>query len=58
MPCVQYFAYIEIMAYEHQSLWREYEKVAEVFGNFAMQEITALTSIYPVFRELFNRQAA
>ncbi len=58
MPCVQYYAYIEIMAYEHQSLWREYEKVAHAYTNFAMQEITSLTSIYPVFRELFNKQAA
>jgi len=56
LPCVQYFAYVEITAYEHQSLWREYEKVKEVFPNFAMQDIAGLTSIYPVFRELFSKQ--
>jgi len=56
LPCVQYFAYVEITAYEHQSLWREYEKVKEAFPNFAIQDIAGLTSIYPVFRELFSKQ--
>jgi uncharacterized sporulation protein YeaH/YhbH (DUF444 family) len=55
MPCLQYFAYVEITAYEHQSLWREYEKVREMFPNFALQDIAGLTSIYPVFRELFKK---
>ena len=58
MPCLQYFAYVEITAYEHQSLWREYEKVRDIFSNFAMQDIAGLTSIYPVFRELFTKHAA
>jgi len=58
MPCLQYFAYVEITAYEHQSLWREYEKVKEVYNNFAIQDIAGLTSIYPVFRELFKKHAA
>lgn len=58
MPCLQYFAYVEITAYEHQSLWREYEKVKQSFSNFAMQDIAGLTSIYPVFRELFTKNAA
>ncbi|WP_455223465.1 YeaH/YhbH family protein [Kaarinaea lacus] len=58
LPCLQYYAYVEITAYEHQSLWREYEKVKEVFPNFAIQDIAGLTSIYPVFRELFKKHAA
>ncbi|WP_455218831.1 YeaH/YhbH family protein, partial [Kaarinaea lacus] len=58
MPCLQYYAYVEITAYEHQSLWREYEKVREYFGNFAIQDIAGLTSIYPVFRELFKKHEA
>jgi len=58
MPCLQYYAYVEITAYEHQSLWREYEKVKEFFPNFAIQDIAGLTSIYPVFRELFKKHAA
>ncbi|MEN8131523.1 MAG: YeaH/YhbH family protein [Pseudomonadota bacterium] len=56
LPYVQYFAYIEITPDRHQTLWREYEKVQSVFGNFAMQEIDALVNIYPVFRELFRKQ--
>ena len=55
MPCLQYYAYVEITAYEHQSLWREYEKVRQAYSNFAMQDIAGLTSIYPVFRELFAK---
>jgi len=58
MPCVQYYAYVEITAYEHQSLWREYEKVKTSFNNFAIQDIAGLPSIYPVFRELFKKQLA
>ena len=56
MPCVQYFAYVEITAHEHQSLWREYERIKEIFPNFAIQDIDDINSIYPVFRELFNKQ--
>ena len=58
MPCLQYYAYVEITAYEHQSLWREYEKIKEHFDNFAIQDIAGLTSIYPVFRELFKKHEA
>lgn len=58
MPCLQYFAYVEITADEHQSLWREYETVAARHEHFAMQQISGLTSIYPVFRELFKKQSA
>ena len=56
MPCLQYYAYVEITAYEHQSLWYEYEKVKANYANFAIQDIAGLTSIYPVFRELFSKQ--
>ncbi|WP_455210064.1 YeaH/YhbH family protein [Kaarinaea lacus] len=56
MPCLQYYAYVEITAYEHQSLWYEYEKVKAHYDNFSMQDIAGLTSIYPVFRELFSKQ--
>lgn len=56
MPCLQYYAYIEITQDEHQSLWREYLKVKEMYENFAMQRITGPADIYPVFRELFKKQ--
>lgn len=56
MPCLQYYAYIEITQDDHQSLWREYLKIQDRFQNFAMQRITAPADIYPVFRELFKKQ--
>lgn len=56
MPYVQYFAYVEIMPRHHQSLWDEYTVVKKVFPNFAMQHITHMEEIYPIFRELFKRQ--
>jgi len=58
MPCLQYFAYVEIEAKQPQNLWREYEQVDEAFGNFAMQRIHDLPDIYPVFRQLFKKQQA
>lgn len=57
MPYVQYFAYIEILPRDHQSLWEEYLQVKNVYPNFAMQHITNMKEIYPVFRDLFKRQA-
>jgi uncharacterized sporulation protein YeaH/YhbH (DUF444 family) len=56
MPKVQYFAYIEIMPRHHQSLWEEYEQIKAAFPNFAMQNISTLQDIYPVFRDLFKKQ--
>jgi len=58
MPQVRYFSYIEITNRAHQTLWREYEKVAEEYSQFALQHIRQLEDIYPVFRELFKKQAA
>ncbi|MEN6587891.1 MAG: YeaH/YhbH family protein [Sulfuricella sp.] len=56
MPYVQYFAYIEITADHHQSLWMEYQNVQAAYDNFAMQQIETPADIYPVFRELFKRR--
>ena len=56
LPFVQYFAYVEITPDKHQTLWREYEQVLGSTDNFAMQEIDGVSSIYPVFRELFRKQ--
>ena len=58
MPCLQYFAYVEIAANTHQSLWREYERVQGLYDNFSMETIADAQDIYPVFRELFRKQAA
>ncbi len=58
MPFVRYYSYIEITSRAHQSLWREYEGIAEDHPEFAMQHIRKVEDIYPVFRELFKKQAA
>jgi uncharacterized protein len=58
MPCVQYYAYIEISEHEEQRLWQQYMRVKETHRNFAMQRISGPEDIFPVFRELFQRQPA
>lgn len=57
LPYVQYYAYIEITPHEHQMLWHELAKLTEPFQDeFAMQQITDASEIYPVFRKLFQRK--
>ncbi|ODP98070.1 MULTISPECIES: YeaH/YhbH family protein [Salinivibrio] len=56
LPVSRYYAYIEITRRAHQTLWREYEALAESHDNFAMQNIRSAEDIFPVFRELFKRQ--
>lgn len=56
LPLIRYYAYIEITTRNHQSLWREYEKLSTENAHFAMQHITQVADIYPVFRELFKKQ--
>ena len=56
MPCLQYYAYVEIRADRQQNLWHEYESVKAMYRNFAMQEIDEPANIYPVFRELFKKK--
>ncbi|MFE8730554.1 DUF444 family protein, partial [Aeromonas hydrophila] len=55
---VRYYSYIEITTRAHQTLWHEYESVASQFPHFAMEHIRKVEDIYPVFRELFKKQAA
>ncbi|PKO40794.1 MAG: hypothetical protein CVU30_15550 [Betaproteobacteria bacterium HGW-Betaproteobacteria-3] len=54
LPLSRYFAYVQV-ADEDQNLWEEYAKVKEEHANFAMQKITGVADIYPVFRELFKK---
>jgi len=58
MPCLQYYAYVEIAAENPQNLWLEYEQVNAACENFVMQRIKTQSDIYPVFRELFKKQPA
>jgi uncharacterized sporulation protein YeaH/YhbH (DUF444 family) len=56
MRTVQYYAYVEITQDAPQNLWQEYQQIPEHHSHFAMQRITSLSDIYPVFRELFKKQ--
>ncbi|MCF7362728.1 hypothetical protein C1N32_04755 [Vibrio diazotrophicus] len=58
LPYCQYYAYIEITRRSHQTLWHEYEKLQPAFGNFAMKNIRSVEDIFPVFRELFQKETA
>ena len=57
LPLVRYYSYIEITNRSHQTLWREYESLQQHFDNMAVQHIRQADDIYPVFRELFKKQA-
>jgi uncharacterized sporulation protein YeaH/YhbH (DUF444 family) len=57
LPTVRYFSYIEITHRSHQTLWHEYERLQQSFDNIALQHIKEAADIYPVFRELFRKQA-
>lgn len=58
LPSCQYYAYIEITQRSHQTLWHEYEKLESDFDNFAMKNIQGVDDIFPVFRELFQKEHA
>ncbi|EMY6578397.1 YeaH/YhbH family protein [Vibrio alginolyticus] len=58
LPNCQYYSYIEITRRSHQTLWHEYEKLTEEFPNFAMKNIRSVEDIFPVFRELFQKETA
>jgi uncharacterized sporulation protein YeaH/YhbH (DUF444 family) len=57
LPLIRYYAYIEITDRQHQSLWHEYEKLTSIYDNFVLKQIETPEDIYPVFCELFKRQA-
>jgi uncharacterized sporulation protein YeaH/YhbH (DUF444 family) len=57
----RYFAYIEIPDTgdeRNSSLWAEYESLTQDNRNFAMRRVSARDEIYPVFRDLFKKEAA
>jgi uncharacterized sporulation protein YeaH/YhbH (DUF444 family) len=55
LPRIRYFAYIQVVP-EEQSLWTEYQTLEGSHGQFAMKKVTSIAEIYPVFRELFEKQ--
>lgn len=57
LPLLQYYCYIEITDRGPQELWQYYEKLAETYPDaFAMRSIEDYSDIYPIFRELFQRE--
>lgn len=57
LPLLQYYCYIEITDRGPQELWQYYEKLAEAYPDaFAMRGIEDYADIYPIFRELFQRE--
>ncbi|MDD4863290.1 MAG: YeaH/YhbH family protein [Alishewanella agri] len=58
LPAVRYYAYIEISPRAHQSLWEQYQQLQASQPKLALQHIREVSDIYPVFRELFKKQAA
>lgn len=54
----QYYAYVEIdrRGSKTSDLWPFYEQIRNGHDNFAMQVITDVSQIYPVFRGLFEKR--
>ncbi len=58
LPAVQYFTYVEITRRAPQALRYEYERIGKSFSSvFAQRQIKEMTEIFPVFHDLFSREA-
>jgi uncharacterized protein len=55
LPKSRYFAYIQVVP-EEQNLWTEYEQIAPEYRQFVLKKVQYASDIYPVFRELFEKQ--
>ena len=55
LPLARYFAYIQV-AEPEQNLWTEYAQLLSGNPHFAMKKVQSAAEIYPVFRELFEKQ--
>jgi len=63
LPSLRYYTYLELTPGHSDarpsSLWAEYERLVEVEnGRFAMRRASAREEIYPVFRDLFRKEAS
>jgi len=62
LPAARYYTYLELGSPHESSrpspLWIEYERLSEPGGTFAMRRASAREQIYPVFRELFRKEAS
>ena len=59
LPASQYYAYLEVAEPGHGSsqstLWRAYQNLND--ARIAQRRVTSREEIYPIFRELFSRDA-
>lgn len=56
LPLCRFFAYVQV-AEDEQNLWEEYSGLLPDHPNFAMRKAVASEHIYPVFRDLFKKEA-
>jgi len=58
LPLTRYFAYVEVPDGDARTsaLWTAYDAITHD-GRFAMRRVTRREEIYPVFRELFRKEA-
>ena len=59
LPLTRYFAYVEVpdsAEARTSALWTAYDAISHD-GRFAMRRVTRREEIYPVFRELFRKEA-
>ncbi|MCY4177043.1 MAG: YeaH/YhbH family protein [Endozoicomonadaceae bacterium] len=57
LPCIRYFAYVEITERQHQNLWRAYQTLQKQSPEyFSTAHIRHFNDIYPVFRQLFEKR--
>ena len=55
LPRSRYFAYIQVVP-EEQNLWMEYAQIVPDYRQFVQKKVQHASDIYPVFRELFEKQ--
>jgi uncharacterized sporulation protein YeaH/YhbH (DUF444 family) len=62
LPLCQYFAYLEVNDEGgrelNTDLWRTYDQLIKAGEDIAMRKVSERSQIFPVFRELFSREAA
>jgi uncharacterized sporulation protein YeaH/YhbH (DUF444 family) len=60
LPLTRYFAYLEtadVGVSRVSPLWVHYRQIKASAGRFAMRRVTERRELYPVFRELFKKDA-
>ena len=56
LPSLHYFVYVETTQDGEQTLWQAYQAVKVDHDNFTTQQIDHPTTVYPLFRDLFDKR--